>query len=164
MDNTNSSPLLPDPEGNEPEKKHDIDKEWADALHLEYDKEEAEARATKAAQTPPPYRAPQPASPGFPPPGQQPPVWNGTVPQPFGHPEPMPPTYLLWSVLTTVLCCSIPGIIGIVYSAMVSGRYYAKDYEGARRASRNAQICIIASVVLGLITATVYIPLSLLVN
>lgn len=74
----------------------------------------------------------------------------------------MPPTYFVWSVLATVLCCFIPGIIGIVYSSMVSSRYYTGDIEGAHRASRNAEICIIISIVLGVVSSTLYLPLSLL--
>lgn len=93
-------------------------------------------------------------------------------PQPFAnHPappypapekEPMPQTHLVWSVLATVMCCLIPGIVAIVYSTMVSSRYYAGDLEGARRASRMAEYWIIASVVTGVVAAAVYLPLSLL--
>lgn len=74
----------------------------------------------------------------------------------------MPQTYLVWSVLATVFCCLIPGIVAIIYSTMVSSKYYAKDYEGSKKASEMAQYWIIASVVLGVITAAVYLPLSLL--
>lgn len=73
--------------------------------------------------------------------------------------EPMPSTCLVWSVLATVFCCLIPGIIAIVFSSSVSSRYYAGDIEGARRASDNAQIWIIISFVLGLVSSIVYLPL-----
>lgn len=143
------------------EKPEDVLAEWADALHLEYDPEEARRRAEKASTppTPPPAPiinpAPTPAPFPF---NQQPPAPNATASAPQ---EPMPDTYLIWSVFATVLCCLIPGVVAIVYSTMVSSKYYAKDYEGARRASEKAQYWIIASVVLGVITAAVYIPLSL---
>ncbi|MDE7346410.1 MAG: CD225/dispanin family protein [Muribaculaceae bacterium] len=75
--------------------------------------------------------------------------------------EPMPPTFLVWSVIMTILCCTIPGIVAIIYSAKVSSRFYEGDMEGARRASRNAEIWIIISFVLGVITNTLYIPLSI---
>lgn len=151
----------------------DIDAEWAEALHIEYDAEEAKRRAEKAAVPPaPPQTSPAPpaftgqqpshAHPGAPLP--PPPVQPGQAPLPYGHQEPMPSTYLVWSILATILCCFIPGVVAIVFSSMVSSRYYAKDYEGARRASVRAEAWIIASVVLGLITATVYLPLSLLVG
>lgn len=149
--------------------EEEIETEWAEALHLDYDPIEARRRAENAT-TPPPMPASQmPPTPGatVPPPmpgAPVPPPAAGTPSQPvaYGHPEPMPATYLVWSVLATVLCCFIPGIVAIVYSTMVSSKYYAKDYDGARKASEKAQIWIIASIVLGIVTATVYMPLSLL--
>lgn len=76
--------------------------------------------------------------------------------------EPMPSTWLIWSVLCTVFCCFIPGIVAIIFSSQVSARYYAGDIEGARRASRNAEIWIIVSVVLGVLAATLYLPFMIL--
>lgn len=159
-------------------KDIEIEEAWAEALHMEYDPEEARRRAEKAS-TPPPVIPRPPVQPMAPPPappqpapynpGTQPfgnePVQNPVNPAPYrGHQEPMPPTFLVWSVLATVLCCLIPGIVAIVYSSMVSSKYYAKDYEGARRCSRLAEIWIIASIVLGVITAAVYVPISLLIQ
>ena len=76
--------------------------------------------------------------------------------------EPMPSTYLIWSVLCTIFCCFIPGIIAIIFSSQVSSKYYSGDIEGARRASRNAEGWIIASFVLGVLTATLYLPIMLI--
>lgn len=78
-------------------------------------------------------------------------------PQPH---EPMPPTYLIWSVIMTVLCCIVPGIVAIFYSSQVSSKYYAGDIEGAKRCSRTAEIWIIVSFVLGVLSATLYIPIT----
>ncbi len=75
--------------------------------------------------------------------------------------EPMPPTYLVWSVVMTILCCFIPGIVAIIYSAQVSSKFYRGDIEGSRRASRNAEIWIIISFVLGVLTNTLYLPLMI---
>lgn len=75
--------------------------------------------------------------------------------------EPMPNTYLVWSVICTILCCFIPGIVAIINSTKVSSRYFQGDIEGSKRASRNAEIWIIISFVLGVITNTLYIPLSI---
>ncbi len=72
---------------------------------------------------------------------------------------PMPKSYLLWAVLSTALCCMIPGIVAIFYSAKVSSKYYAGDYAGAERASHNAEIWIIVSFVLGVLSNTLYLPL-----
>ncbi|MDE6812019.1 MAG: CD225/dispanin family protein [Muribaculaceae bacterium] len=76
--------------------------------------------------------------------------------------EKMPPTYLVWAVVMTVLCCLPAGIAAIVFACQVSNRFYAGDVEGARRASRNAEIWIIVSFVLGVMANTLYLPLMLL--
>lgn len=76
--------------------------------------------------------------------------------------KPMPSTWLIWSILVTVFCCFIPGIIAIIFSSQVSSRYYAGDMEGARRSSRMAEIWIIISFVLGVLTATLYLPFLLI--
>lgn len=73
--------------------------------------------------------------------------------------EPMPSTWLVWSVVCTILCCFLPGIVAIIQSSRVSSRYYAGDIEGARRASRNAEIWIIISFVLGVLSSTLYLPM-----
>lgn len=78
------------------------------------------------------------------------------------HNEPMPSTWLIWSVLVTVFCCFIPGIVAIIFSSQVSSKYYAGDYEGAKRASRTAEIWIIVSFVLGVLSATLYLPFMLI--
>ncbi|MDE5871420.1 MAG: phosphoribosylglycinamide formyltransferase [Muribaculaceae bacterium] len=91
-------------------------------------------------------------------------VYVGPVKSAFSTPagsEPMPPTYLVWSVVMTILCCMIPGIVAIIYSAKVSSKYYQGDIEGARQASRQAEIWIIISFVLGVLTNTLYIPLMI---
>ena len=75
--------------------------------------------------------------------------------------EQMPPTYLAWSVIMTILCCTIPGIVAIIFSAKVSSKFYEGDIEGSRRASHNAEIWIIVSFVLGVISNTLYFPLAI---
>lgn len=75
---------------------------------------------------------------------------------------PMPKSYLVWSVLATVLCCFIPGIIAIICSSQVASKYYSGDYEGAYRSSRNAEIWIIVSFVLGVLSSTLYLPFMLI--
>lgn len=78
--------------------------------------------------------------------------------------EGMPSTWLIWSILVTVFCCFIPGIIAIIFSSQVSTRYYAGDREGAKRASKNAEAWIIVSVVLGVLAATLYLPFMIISN
>lgn len=78
------------------------------------------------------------------------------------RPRKMPATYMLWSIVATILCCLPAGVAAIVYSAQVSSKFYAQDYDGARRCSRNAEIWIIASIVTGVIFNAFYMPLTLL--
>lgn len=52
---------------------------------------------------------------------------------------PPPKTYLLESILATILCCLPLGIVGIVNAAKVEGRYYAGDLGQARYYSREAR-------------------------
>lgn len=74
----------------------------------------------------------------------------------------MPPTYMLWAILSLICCCFPAGIVAVIMSARVSSRFYEGDYEGAKRASRNAEIWIIVSFVLGVLINTLYLPFSLL--
>lgn len=76
----------------------------------------------------------------------------------------MPSTYLLWSVLCIVFCCTIFGIVATVFSCQVSSRYYNGDYEGAERASRRAQAWIIVSFAAGVLQATIFTPLYMLMT
>ena len=76
----------------------------------------------------------------------------------------MPKSYLAWAVVMTVLCCLPAGVVAIVFSSQVTSKYYAGDFEGARKASDRAQIWIIVSFVLGIMANTLYLPLSLLLN
>lgn len=119
-----------------------VEEEWADRLGMDYDPK-------RVASTPPPpiYVSPDPYVPDMP---QQ-------------EHRPMPPTFMVWSILSAILCCMPAGVVAIIFSAMVSSKYYARDFEGARKASRRAEIWIIASIVLGVVVNAIYLPLSLMV-
>ncbi|MCU1300965.1 MAG: hypothetical protein JWQ87_1249 [Candidatus Sulfotelmatobacter sp.] len=55
------------------------------------------------------------------------------------------PNYLVFAILTTVLCCLPAGIPAIVYAAQVNGKLQAGDIAGAQAASKNAKMwCWIA--------------------
>ena len=49
-----------------------------------------------------------------------------------------PKTWLVESILVTILCCLPLGIAGIVNAAKVESRFYAGDIDGAARASNEA--------------------------
>lgn len=130
---------------------------WSEALGLDYSDEElvaAKARNEGMADAVPPQYAPQP--PAVPYAGS---AGNPCAPQNRPPAPPMPKNYLIWAVVMTVLCCMPAGVVAIVFAAQVSQRYYAGDYEGAERNSRRAQIWIIVSFVLGLLSSTIISPL-----
>lgn len=142
------------------------DEEWAKKLHLNFDPE-----AAASTPTPPPPPAPEfPETPQVsqvsqtppPPPYPAPGPMNASPQYPAPNSEQMPKTYLVWAVVSLILCCLPASIVAIIYSAQVSSKFYARDYEGARRASERAQIWIIVSIVLGVISMALYLPLTLL--
>lgn len=51
-----------------------------------------------------------------------------------------PPNYLVWAILTTILCCLPFGIVSIIYSAQVNSKWMVGDLDGARSASKNAKV------------------------
>lgn len=65
--------------------------------------------------------------------------------------EPCPPAYIAWSVIVTLLCCTVVGVAAIVFSSMTKSAYYRGDLAKAKRNSEIAQWLIIASIVLGAI-------------
>lgn len=73
--------------------------------------------------------------------------------------EPMPPTYLVWSVVMAVFFFTIFGIIAIYFSSKVSSKYYDGDLEGAKRCSVRAEAWIIASFCTGVVSATIWAPI-----
>lgn len=133
-----------------------VDEEWAEVLQMNFD-------ASKVAATPPPV--PQDRAPinngnyinGKFSQGQQ--TWKGYHPS---NGQPMPPNHLVWAIIMAVCCCTIPAIVAIIYSSMVSSRYAQGDLEGAWKASKTSEIWIIVSFVLGVLFATLYLPIMLI--
>lgn len=50
-----------------------------------------------------------------------------------------PPNYLVWAILTTILCCLPFGVVSIVFASQVNAKYAAGDYAGAMSSSKNAK-------------------------
>lgn len=63
------------------------------------------------------------------------------------------PTYLAWSIVVTLLCCMVLGIVAIIYAAKVSSANERGDYERAWRLSRTTELWLITAFTLGLVTA-----------
>lgn len=71
------------------------------------------------------------------------------------------PNYLVFAILTTVLCCLPAGIPGIVYAAQVNGKLQQGDLAGAQAASNNAKMWCWISFGLGLAWFAVVIVLMM---
>lgn len=59
---------------------------------------------------------------------------------------PKPDTYLVWAILSTILCCLPFGVVSIVYAAKVDSLYYSEHYVEANDASNKAKNWAIASI------------------
>lgn len=66
--------------------------------------------------------------------------------------EPCPPAYIAWSIIATLLCCTIVGIPAIIFASMTKSAYYKGDVAKARRYSDITQWLIIAAITLGAIS------------
>lgn len=64
--------------------------------------------------------------------------WDGILP--------MPKNWLIESILFSIFCCSPVSVVGIFYASKVESLYYAKDYDGAMRASNNAKNWTLAGI------------------
>jgi hypothetical protein len=100
-------------------------------------------------------RAPLCAHCGSPLTGQAP-AWSGAPA------TPKPDNYLVWSILATLFCCLIPGIVGIVYAAQVDSKYSAGDYAGAQSAAASAKTWTLVAFGLGLAAGAVYAVMAVI--
>ena len=101
------------------------------------------------------YGSPPPPPPGYGPP----PPGYGPYQPPIGPP---PDNYLVWAILTTILCCLPFGVVSIVYAAQVNSKWAMGDMAGAYEASRNARLWAIWSAASTLIFFVLAIVLSVL--
>jgi H+/Cl- antiporter ClcA len=64
----------------------------------------------------------------------------------------MKPNNWLWqSIVATILCCIVFGIVGIVYAAKVDSLYYKGQYYEAERVAKKAKMWTLIAVVVGLV-------------
>jgi hypothetical protein len=134
-----------------------------------------------------PPAAPPPG--GYPPPPQQPggypPAPGGYPPAPGGYPQApsypaagypgapgapgipygspagaMPTTYLIPSILATVLCCLPAGVVAIIFATQVTSKWNAGDYAGAARASKQAKTWLIVAAAVGLVAGVASFALA----
>jgi heme/copper-type cytochrome/quinol oxidase subunit 2 len=97
--------------------------------------------------------------------GQQPAGWQGQpgwqAQQPGWPGQREPDNYLVWAILTTVLCCLPVGIVSIVYSTKVSALWsqgrYAEAQAAADSAKKWAIIAAIVGAVVGIMIVMLYV-------
>ena len=82
---------------------------------------------------------------------------NTSTVNPTGIP---PKTWLVESILVTVFCCQILGIISIIYAAGVESKFYRGDIAGSESASKTAKTLVLISASLGLFLIALFIILG----
>jgi len=97
--------------------------------------------------------------------GQQPPVYGqqpgypAAPPPGYGYGTPQgapPPNYLVWSIIT-ILLCTIPGIVAIVFSTQVNSKWGMGDAAGAYDASKKAKTWALVGTILGAVFIVAWI-------
>lgn len=72
-----------------------------------------------------------------------------------------PKTWLVESILATVLCCIPTGIAAIVFAAKVDTKWNQGDIAAAEKASADAKLWTLISVGLGLVVGVIYFLIGL---
>lgn len=89
-------------------------------------------------------------------------------PSPYGSPAPSvagsgkPDNYLVWTILSTLLCCLPIGAVGIYFSTQVDKLWAAGDVAGAQDRARSARNFAIASAAVSLALAVGWIVFVIL--
>ncbi len=71
-----------------------------------------------------------------------------------------PDNYLVWAILSTVLCCLITGIISIINASKVDNLYAQGQYAEALAASKNAKNWAMYGVIAGVIVWVLYLAFA----
>lgn len=83
---------------------------------------------------------------------------------PVAQSEERPSNYLVWAIISTLLCNLIFGVIAIIFASKVNSSFDKGDIAGARLNSERAQWFIILSIVLGVIWSPFQVALTMLWN
>ncbi|WP_019137285.1 CD225/dispanin family protein [Cellulomonas massiliensis] len=105
---------------------------------------------------PPQYGAPQYGGSQYGPPPSASPYPAGGYQQPAGPP---PNNYLVWAILSTVLCCLPLGIASIVFSTQVNSKWQMGDVAGAQASADKAKKFAIWSAIAGVVVGGIYLAL-----
>jgi hypothetical protein len=68
-----------------------------------------------------------------------------------------PPNYLVWAILSTLLCCLPLGIASIVFSTQVNSKWALGDVAGAQDASVKAKNFAMWGAILGVVINVVVV-------
>ncbi|KAF0878859.1 PRRT1 protein, partial [Crocuta crocuta] len=93
---------------------------------------------------PPQYNSPVPGVPGVPGPAA-------------GWHRPLPKDYMMESVLVTLFCCLLTGLIAIVYSHETRAALSRGDLAQAEEASRKARSLVLFSLLFGVFVSTSWV-------
>ncbi|XP_068270343.1 proline rich transmembrane protein 1B [Nyctibius grandis] len=94
-------------------------------------------------------------------------TYNGqpsTGPSPAGHGQRLPKDYMVESVLVTVFCCLLTGVVALVYSHETRSALSRGDMAQANVASKKAQSLVLFSLLFGLfasISWVIYVLVAL---
>jgi hypothetical protein len=75
----------------------------------------------------------------------------------YGPAQPAPNNYLVWAILSTVLCCLPLGIVSIVKSAQVNGLWAQGRSDEARAAAASAKKFAIIAAIVGAVILVAYV-------
>ena len=99
---------------------------------------------------------------------------EGSVPPPVPPKSPVvpkrskPDNWLVWAILSTILCCLPLGVVSIIYAAKVDNLWASGQYDEAERASKNARLFFFLALILGIVGSLIAfaggIVSSLIVN
>jgi hypothetical protein len=79
------------------------------------------------------------------------PGWHGQSPDWHGRRE--PDNYLIWAILSTLLCFPPFGIVSLVYAARVHNLWAEGHYDKAQKVSKRARAWAIAAAIAGPLVA-----------
>ncbi|MCL1837882.1 MAG: CD225/dispanin family protein [Propionibacteriaceae bacterium] len=80
----------------------------------------------------------------------------------YGYPGqagPPPDNYLVWAILSTILCCMPLGIASIVFSSQVQSKWAVGDFAGAQDSSQKAKRFAMIAAISGAVVAVLYLIL-----
>jgi len=75
----------------------------------------------------------------------------------YGPAQPAPNNYLVWAILSTVLCCLPLGIVSIVKAAQVNGLWAQGRADEARAAADSAKKFAIIAAIVGAVILVAYV-------